>query len=97
MTRPMTRLMTRKQISRAHRTRVQRRALYLCERCLRPTLSGHVDHVKPFSRGGRNRLGNYQYLCVRCNTSKGNRNRMDYRLRNHVVLAVLVVVVLVSL
>ena len=87
----------RTAVTRAHRTRVQRRALYQCERCLRPTLHGHVDHVKPFSRGGKNRLGNYQYLCVRCNTSKGNRNRMDYRLRNHVVLAVLVVVVLVSL
>lgn len=85
-------------VTRAHRRRVQRRALYLCERCLHPALShGHVDHVKPFSKGGRNRLGNYQWLCARCNTSKGNRNRMDYRLRNHVVLAVLVLVVVASL
>ena len=88
----MTRTATRK-----HRSQVRTRALYCCERCFRPTLHGHVDHVKPFSRGGRNRLGNYQWLCVRCNTSKGNRNRFDYRLRNHVVLVLAVLGVLVVL
>ena len=89
--------MTRKAVSRGHRQHVRRRALYCCERCLRPTLRGHVDHVKPFSRGGRNRLGNYQWLCVSCNTSKGNRNRIDYRLRNQVVAVLAVLVVLVVL
>lgn len=94
----MSRTYTRRSISRRHRRIVFWRALGLCERCFRPLFPGwHVDHVKPVSRGGKNRLGNYAALCARCNTSKGNRNRMDYRLRNHVVLAVLVIVVLVSL
>ena len=39
----------------------------------------HVDHVVPSSKGGIDHLSNYQPLCTRCNTSKGNRSNTDYR------------------
>ena len=41
--------------------------------------SMHVDHVIPSSKGGVDHLSNYQPLCTRCNTSKGNRSNADYR------------------
>ena len=39
----------------------------------------HVDHVVPGSKGGPDHLSNYQPLCGRCNTAKGNRSSADYR------------------
>jgi len=39
----------------------------------------HVGHVVPSSKGGIDHLSNYQPLCTRCNTSKGNRSNADYR------------------
>lgn len=32
-----------------------------------------VDHIKPWSKGGRTELSNAQLLCRPCNSSKGNR------------------------
>ena len=40
----------------------------------------HVDHVKPFSLGGRTVEGNLQTLCGDCNIGKGNRSSSDFRL-----------------
>lgn len=31
------------------------------------------DHIQPKSKGGRNRQGNYQTMCVKCNGEKGNK------------------------
>ena len=39
----------------------------------------HVDHVVPILKGGIDHLSNYQPLCTRSNTSKGNRSNADYR------------------
>jgi 5-methylcytosine-specific restriction endonuclease McrA len=33
--------------------------------------SGHVDHIFPRARGGRNVDTNLQLLCMSCNSSKG--------------------------
>jgi 5-methylcytosine-specific restriction endonuclease McrA len=32
-----------------------------------------MDHIKPWSKGGKTELENAQLLCKHCNTSKGNK------------------------
>ena len=39
----------------------------------------HVDHIVPWSQGGRTELDNLQTLCARCNLGKGNRATHDFR------------------
>lgn len=39
----------------------------------------HVDHILPWSRGGRTTLENLQTLCALCNLGKGNRSQTDHR------------------
>lgn len=38
-----------------------------------------VDHIVPKSLGGPDSLDNYQALCYKCNTNKGNRSDIDLR------------------
>lgn len=38
-----------------------------------------LDHVIPLSLGGKHEISNAQPLCLSCNSSKGNRNTIDYR------------------
>lgn len=45
-----------------------------------------IDHIVPVSLGGKSTKSNVQVLCRACNTSKGNRNFMDYRPRSIVDL-----------
>ena len=33
----------------------------------------HVDHILPFSRGGKTRIDNLRSTCAKCNIGKGNR------------------------
>ena len=59
------------------RFRVLKRDDFKCRACgaspaLTPGLSLHVDHVKPWSRGGQTIEDNLQTLCERCNLGKSN-------------------------
>lgn len=48
-----------------------------CVNCGHGPSSGrrlHVDHIVPFSQGGRTEFGNLQVLCHLCNLGKGNRS-----------------------
>jgi len=45
----------------------------LCGRTPRDGIKLHVDHIKPYSQGGRSELVNLQALCHECNIGKGNR------------------------
>lgn len=38
-----------------------------------------VDHIIPKSLGGPDEIDNYQALCYKCNTNKGNRSDIDLR------------------
>jgi len=40
-----------------------------------PGIELHVDHMKPWSRGGETVLENLQTLCSKCNIGKSNENQ----------------------
>ena len=61
------------------RYQVLKRASFRCMSCGRSpaTEAGcvlHVDHVTPFSKGGKTRADNLQSLCESCNLGKSNRH-----------------------
>lgn len=40
--------------------------------------TSHLDHKKPISRGGTNRLKNLVLACARCNLSKGSKSHDEF-------------------
>jgi len=63
-------------INEKTRLRVLKRDNYRCVKCGRSPATHrivlHIDHVKPFSKGGNNNIENLQTLCSKCNLGKGN-------------------------
>lgn len=56
---------------------VGRRDGFRCAACMSVD-DLELDHIKPVSRGGSNRLDNLQLLCRDCNAQKGTE-QIDYR------------------
>lgn len=61
------------------RYKVLKRDNFKCVRCgvspaTDPTCKLHVDHIVPFSKGGKTTVENLQTLCEECNLGKGNRH-----------------------
>lgn len=61
------------------RYKVLSRDNFKCVRCgaspaTDPTCKLHIDHIIPFSKGGKTKLDNLQTLCEKCNLGKGNRH-----------------------
>lgn len=59
------------------RWQVMRRDNFKCCYCgaspaIDPTVKLHVDHVLPYSKGGKTTLDNLQTLCSKCNLGKGD-------------------------
>jgi hypothetical protein len=53
-----------------------------CRLCGRGPDAGvrlHVDHITPYSQGGRTEERNLQVLCHQCNLGKGNRSARRFR------------------
>ena len=64
-------------INEKTRLKILKKDNYRCVKCGRSpathlNLSLHIDHIKPFSKGGDNSEENLQTLCDKCNLGKGN-------------------------
>ena len=60
------------------RLKVMDRDGYMCVKChatrqTNPTLVFHIDHIIPWSLGGKTELNNLQLLCSTCNLKKNNK------------------------
>ncbi|HBA72308.1 MAG TPA: hypothetical protein DCZ63_09015 [Geobacter sp.] len=69
----------RKAISEKVRFGVLSRDSFTCQYCGRsaPEVVLHVDHIKPFSKGGTNYTTNLITSCESCNRGKGDREMRD--------------------
>lgn len=68
----------RRDVPLGLRFRVLSRDRFKCILCgdhpaRNPDCDLHVDHVTPWSKGGRTELGNLRTLCAQCNVGRGNR------------------------
>ena len=64
------------------RFRVLSRDRFKCVLCgdhpaKNPDCDLHVDHVTPWSKGGKTEFGNLRTLCAQCNVGRGNRYDAD--------------------
>lgn len=68
----------RRDISLGLRYKVLSRDKFKCVKCgnspsVDPKCTLHIDHIIPWSKGGRTELENLQTACKECNIGKGNR------------------------
>ncbi len=68
----------KREISLGLRFRVLHRDRFKCALCgdspsLNPICVLHVDHIVPWSKGGRTAINNLRSLCGSCNVGRGNR------------------------
>lgn len=66
-------VITRMTIPEALRNEIFERDGYKCIQC-GSTVSLQIDHILPFSKGGKTVKENLQTLCKICNVKKGNRH-----------------------
>ncbi len=51
---------------------------YRCAYCGKTEVPFEVDHIRPRSRGGSNRISNLALACHDCNTAKGNQTAQEF-------------------
>jgi 5-methylcytosine-specific restriction endonuclease McrA len=61
---------SRAKVSHSKKQKVRKRDL-ICQNCGTDKGPFHVDHIRPYSKGGWNNISNLQLLCAPCNRSKG--------------------------
>lgn len=66
-----------RQVSKELRQFIYSRDGFKCLKCnTKNNLS--VDHIVPFSKGGRTLIYNLQTLCISCNSNKSDKNQISY-------------------
>jgi len=65
-------IINRKTISEELRNKVYKKYNFKCVKC-GSTENLEIDHLVPFSLGGRTELENLQLLCKKCNLKKGKK------------------------
>jgi len=75
------RLLDNDPIPDSLRYRVLKEAKGRCALCgaTKDTALLDIDHIIPRSRGGKTEYSNLQVLCAKCNRSKGNKDKTDFR------------------
>lgn len=74
---PINTRQPKREVSLRLRFRVMRRDNFKCTECGRspatdPSIILHIDHIKPWSKGGESTFENLRTLCSYCNIGKGN-------------------------
>lgn len=74
---PSTKHKTKRNINWSLRFIIMKRDNFKCQKCGRspatdPTVILHVDHIKPYSKGGETVIENLETLCMVCNIGKGD-------------------------
>jgi hypothetical protein len=65
-------IVNRKTISEELRDKIYKKCNFKCVEC-GSTEDLEIDHIVPFSLGGRTELENLQLLCKKCNLKKGKK------------------------
>ncbi|HAT1820998.1 TPA: HNH endonuclease [Legionella pneumophila] len=67
-----------------NRLKIFERDEYKCYYCNKQLtrFSATLDHIEPISRGGKNSFDNLVTACLHCNSERGNKPIMDYKIKN---------------